>query len=110
MQLITQAAIIFLPTSVDLDSTLAAHCLEHIGRRGYRLLTIARDWPVVEQLLRGGSAQVVVFARKSHIDPDWAPRFEVVGEDTRDDVAGRRLRNAGPAAQPGQNRERPHLI
>lgn len=108
MSPIAQAAIIFLPTSVDLDSTLAAHCLEHIARRGYRLLTVARDWPIVEQLLRAGSAQVVVFARRSHVDPDWAPRFEFVGEDTRDDVAGRRRPRNEREHRPDVNR--PHLL
>lgn len=82
-------AIIYLPLELALDSLLARHCLEHIGRRGYELLTVAREWAIVVQLLHLGRAEVVVFARRGHIDPNWTPRFEIVGDDTRDLCAGR---------------------
>jgi hypothetical protein len=77
-------AIIFLPASFALDSLFARQCMEHVSRRGYKLLTIVQQWPVVEQLLRDGRAQVVVFASQDHWSDDWSPRVEFVGEDTVD--------------------------
>jgi len=102
-------AIIYLPPIVAMDGQLAAHCLEHIARRGYRLVTVARDWALVDQLIRKNLAEVVVFAKQSHIDPDWLPRIEVVGEDTRDLCASRkRPRNDAPKA--AERTRRPRLI
>jgi hypothetical protein len=101
-------AVIYLPPAITMDAQLTAHCLEHITRRGYRLVTVARDWPLIDRLSRLDLAQVVVFARHSHIDPTWLPRMEVVGEDTRDLCAGRAPRNSAPRA--AEQTRRPRLI
>jgi hypothetical protein len=97
-------AVIYLPAVIALTDPLAAHCLEHITRRGYALFTVARDWSLVQLLLRQGTVQVVVLARREHLDPDFTPRVEVVGQDTRDNRPALMQRN------PGRNRdERPRI-
>lgn len=101
-------AVIFLPADLALDGIYVKQCLEHLDRRGYRLATIAREWHVVERLLRLGMAEVVIFARRSHIEPTWTPRFEIVGDTTREIAAGRKPRNDLPRAA-GRN-QRPRLV
>lgn len=103
-------AAIYLPPDVAMDGQLTGHCLEHITRRSYRLVTVARDIKIVEQLIRLNAVQVVVFARQSHIDPSWLPRMEVVGEETRDLCAGRAPRNDAPRVAEGRARQRPRLL
>lgn len=75
-------AIIFLPDEEPLDGKFSRQCVTHIERRGYRLLTILRDWATVMQVLRNREAHVVVVAREEHLDPVRQPRVEFVGEET----------------------------
>jgi len=77
-------AIIYLPIGIALDSVYSRQCMQHVVRRGYELLTIVQQWSAVEQLLKAGRAQVVVFASRDHWSDDFSPRIEFVGEDTVD--------------------------
>lgn len=83
-QLSITHAIMLLPAGVAVDSVYAMHCLMHIERRGYELVGIVHDWPTAVAQVRADEAEVVVFAREEHFEPDWTPRVEFVGEETRD--------------------------
>lgn len=89
------AAVIYLPPALTLDSKFAQQCIAHLTRRGYELLTIAREWELVARLLQLGRAQVVIVARRSHINPEWTPRIEVVSEEPEDESSKQRPRNDG---------------
>lgn len=77
-------AIILLPASVAIDGAYARQCVTHIERRGYELVGILNDWATALVMLRSNEAEVVVFARQEHFEPDWSPRIEFVGADTRE--------------------------
>jgi hypothetical protein len=96
----------FVPMAADLSSLHAAQCLAHIERRGYRLFSVLRTWAQVVEALHAGAVEVVVFARRDHLDPEWTPRFEYVGDETRDLLAGERAkpRNNSPGAASRQRR------
>lgn len=91
-------AIIFLPAGLPLDGDHIRMCVAHIERRGYRLVTVLREWHPVLQMLGAREATVVVFADREHFDPDWEPRVEFCGEDTQNLITGKRARNAPPAS------------
>jgi hypothetical protein len=61
-------AVSFIPPNLPNDSTLEARCRAYTNRRGYRFLTVTRDWDEVEWLLGTGRARVVVFANPAHIE------------------------------------------
>lgn len=77
-------AIILLPATAAIDSAYARQCLAHVERRGYEIVGILHDWATALVMLRSNEAEVVVFARQEHFEPDWTPRIEFVGADTRD--------------------------
>lgn len=93
-------AVIFLPPNVPLDGRFAEQSLDHVTRHGYDLLATTSDWSEAWGLLRNGQAQVIVVARRAHLDPAREPRVEFVGPETRRIVRARpaneRSFNAGP--------------
>ncbi|WP_328465570.1 hypothetical protein OHA21_43930 [Actinoplanes sp. NBC_00393] len=60
-------AIIFIPPNLVLDGAYSNQCTAYIARRGYELVAVYRKWEDVEQVLKNGRAQVVIFADLSHI-------------------------------------------
>jgi hypothetical protein len=99
-------AILFVPAGVALDSIYVREGMEHLARHGYNLLTFASDWAVVLQLIALGRADVVVFARKEHRDPDWTPRVEYVGEETQEIIRLGRSRPRNQRSEEGDGRNR----
>lgn len=93
-------AIILLPAGVAIDSIYARHCIAHIERRGYELVGVVHDWTTALTKVRAQEAEVVVFARRDHFDPDWTPRVEFVGQTSRD------LRPELNTNNAGRNRDR----
>lgn len=90
-------ALIMLPVGAAIDGVYARQCLRHIERRGYELAGIVHDWSTALTKLRADEAEVVVFARLEHFEPDWTPRIEYVGDETRDLAKPvRPPRNEGP--------------
>ena len=108
-------AIAFIPSDNPLDGVYAIQCLQHIERRGYQLVAILRTWEQVLEALRADLAQVIVVARREHLDPDRAPRIEVVGGGTRDvsarsQAAARANARAANGTAGGLRRRRPNVI
>lgn len=77
-------AVSFIPSNLPNDSTLEAQCRVYITRRGYRFVTVTRDWDEVEWLLGTGRARVVVFANPAHIERPVPAEIaaEVAAEET----------------------------
>jgi hypothetical protein len=80
----------------------AGICIEYCRVLGYHMCGIVKDdWTIAMDYLHAGQADVVVVADDRSLDPDRAPRVEVVAhlntEPTRPDVpTGRRTPNASP--------------
>lgn len=55
-------AIIYSPAGQPYGLTQAREALAYARRRGYNQITFGRDWNTIDQALRGGRAQVVLFA------------------------------------------------
>lgn len=97
-------AIILMPEGVETTAAMAENCVDHCNRRGYTVTMLARTWDAVLQALGAGLASVVVLARREHFDPNWKPRIEYVGQQTRD------LRPQLRAPEPGRQQRRPQII
>lgn len=80
----------------------AGICIEYCRVHGYNMCGIVRDdWVTAVDYMHSGRADVLVVADDHSLDPDRAPRVEVVAhqntEPARPDVpTGRRTPNAGP--------------
>lgn len=89
-------AIIMLPVGAAIDGLYARQCIRHVEKHGYRLAGILlHDWSSALTMLRSEEAEVIVMARAEHFDPDWTPRVEFVGPDTRDLSRYAKPRNEG---------------
>jgi hypothetical protein len=82
-----ETAAIYVPEGHPLDHDFFKEGVAHINRRGYEFCTIARDWDTVVDLVKNREVNVIVFARREHMRPDWTPRVEYVGEETKRIVA-----------------------
>lgn len=79
-------AVTYVPPSHPLDGIYAQRCLEHVQERNYHLVAIIREWDQLDQLIRAGSIEVVVFAKREHFFRIWRPRVEFVAQSR--DVKG----------------------
>lgn len=67
----------------------AGRCIDYCIAMGYHMGGVIRDdWHAAIEHIYTGKAQVLVVADVDHLDPDRAPRIEVVAD---------RLRNEPPA-------------
>lgn len=84
-------AIILLPVGAAIDGSFARQCVTHIERHGYRLAAVLTDWATALTMIRSKEAEVVVLAQREHFEPDWSPRIEFVGADTRELIRNGRI-------------------
>lgn len=102
----TVSAIIFSPADTPLDVDEAARSLAHAKRRGYFLLAIVREESILEELLAGGAAQVVIFAYRAR--RHGAP---FVDDPTQlNQILPPSVRFRTHRRRPGISRERVHTI
>lgn len=78
-----ETAAIYVPAGDPLDGKYAKEGILHVNRRGYQMSTIVRDWDTVVDLVKNRTVNVIVFARRDHMRPEWSPRVEYVGEETQ---------------------------
>lgn len=94
------AAIVYVPPDIAGDGYYAQIGCDYINRRGYSYIGVYRTWADVEQVLRNGTASLVVFARRSHWDATYRVPCEFAEEETR------RLPRMWPPPLPAKVRER----
>lgn len=72
-------AVVFVP-STDFDIH-AAQCMAYCAEQGYEFKGLIRDdWHAALGVLASRNAEVVIVARREHIDRMQTPRVEVVSE------------------------------
>ena len=76
-------AAVFVPLGVSDEERYATEGLECVKHRGYEYAGTYRQPHYVDRLLAEGVAQVVVFARARHWDPDCGWPAEFCDEPTR---------------------------
>lgn len=88
-------AVVFVLTAHLLPD--ADRCIRHCLSRGYHVVGIVKDnWAEAMRMLHDGRAEVLVVADEQHLDPERAPRIEVVGRR--------------PGAKPGPRSERSQMV
>lgn len=93
-------AVVYVPPDLPRDGHWADLGEQYIARRGYTFIDVYRTKADIMQVLRNGTATLVVFARRSHWDPTWQVPAEFVDEETR------RLPPLLPPPLPARVRER----
>ncbi len=67
----------------EVNELYIARALNHCQECKYAVYGIVRTWEAAFDLIARREVQVIVVARRDHIDPNWAPRVEVAGEFSR---------------------------
>lgn len=72
-------AVVFVPTAHVIP--FAKQCLDYCAGRGYEIAGVVRDdWPAAFAMMATGLVDVIVVARREHLDPNRTPRVEILAE------------------------------